>query len=535
MASLANASFKDVLDDLSVRFIVNLPEEELISVARICFQIEQAHWYYEDFIRELNPQLPSMHLRTFCLTLFGHCPLLWKWKKDQEKAYSDFLKYKIRVPVRGAIILNDACDECVLVKGWRNSSGWGFPKGKINKGERDSDCAIREVYEETGFDISGLLRPKDYIEITLREQNIRLYIVTNVSKDTNFETRTRKEIRKIKWHKLANLPAYFVSKKKNDCKDNQESMHKYYLVAPFLEPLLKWIRKKRKVYLNSAETTEESIISSLETNQHALKKNSETFKTLLEISCPHVDTASFDIPSDFEPSIKERFTFINDNRNISDDEQYNTKYNKNNLPRALNKELEEERIKGAERILELLRSNINLNINKESEEENIASKQINNINFFKHEVEKNEYHLSLHSNTLHSPENIKRCKQVSSTLNRNTVLDNNDKNNLNEETLLLTLLGKQKRHDLEKNDLSQENLDIKNNRMEITKSMSADRRPEYLYKSKKFKNYRSPSSLKASTSHSSLVTHIGGTAIEELDAQLLLYLENVVTNAEMQN
>jgi len=35
-----------------------------------------------------------------------------------------------------------------------------FPRGKINKDEKDLDCAIREVYEETGFDIkeAGLVR-----------------------------------------------------------------------------------------------------------------------------------------------------------------------------------------------------------------------------------------------------------------------------------------------------------------------------------------------------------------------------------------
>jgi len=35
--------------------------------------------------------------------------------------------------------------KCVLVKGWKSSSGWGFPKGKINEVEPPPDCAIREV------------------------------------------------------------------------------------------------------------------------------------------------------------------------------------------------------------------------------------------------------------------------------------------------------------------------------------------------------------------------------------------------------
>lgn len=35
--------------------------------------------------------------------------------------------------------------KCVLVKGWKASSNWGFPKGKINETEPPASCAIREV------------------------------------------------------------------------------------------------------------------------------------------------------------------------------------------------------------------------------------------------------------------------------------------------------------------------------------------------------------------------------------------------------
>ncbi|KAG4306051.1 hypothetical protein PORY_000039 [Pneumocystis oryctolagi] len=528
MVSLANAGFKEVLDDLSVRFIVNLPEEELVSVARICFQIEQAHWYYEDFIRELNPQLPSMHLRTFCLTLFGHCPLLWKWKKDQEKAYNDFLKYKIRVPVRGAIMLNDAFEEAGR---WRNSSGWGFPKGKINKGELDTDCAIREVFEETGFDISGLLKPKEYIEITLREQNIRLYIVTNVPRDTNFETHTRKEISKIKWHKLANLPAYCSPKKRNDDDDNQKSIHKYYLVAPFLEPLLKWIRKKRKSHLNS---TEELIPSSAETNPDILKKNSETLKALLGIPCS-VDTTFFDIPSDFEPSIKERFTFINDNRNISDDEQYNIKYDKNNVSNKLDKEMEEERIKGAERILELLRSNINSNANKTDKRDDFAFSNNNNNNVLKHEPEKNETSfLSSLKKLSNSPEDAIEFSKTSSNIpnEENAVLNNST---LNTDSLFSTSLEKQKKYSLEKKELLEEKINTKDNKIKTNKqntTNTSSETPFELLGLDSSKNFVLSQSSSSSYPH---LINIGGTAIEELDAQLLLYLKNVIIDMKMKN
>ena len=60
------------LDDLCVRFIINLPEEEIQSVERVCFQVEEAQWFYEDFIRPLDPSLPSLPLRAFSLRIFEH-------------------------------------------------------------------------------------------------------------------------------------------------------------------------------------------------------------------------------------------------------------------------------------------------------------------------------------------------------------------------------------------------------------------------------------------------------------------------------
>ncbi|ODQ54374.1 DCP2-domain-containing protein, partial [Saitoella complicata NRRL Y-17804] len=247
--AFASAKFDEVLDDLSVRFVINLPEEELVSVERICFQIEQAHWFYEDFVREENPFLPSLSLRTFTSRIFEHCPLLWKWSGQHEQAFEDFLTYKTRVPVRGAIMLNQTLDKCVLVKGWKSSSGWGFPKGKINKDEPDLDCAAREVYEETGYDITPLVTAEDFIDITIREQQIRLYIVQGVPMETSFVPQTRKEISKVEWHNLLDLPTYSNLKRRNDRKMvktvDKTGKGKFYMVIPFLAPLRNWITKRK--------------------------------------------------------------------------------------------------------------------------------------------------------------------------------------------------------------------------------------------------------------------------------------------------
>ena len=151
-------------------------------------------------------------------------------------------------------MLNAQMNSVVLVKGWKKGASWSFPRGKINKDEPDLDCAVREVYEETGYDIkdAGLVGSEEetkYIEVTLREQHLRLYIFRGVPMDTQFEPRTRKEISKIEWYKLSDLPSIRKKKQHNEGKgeDLAINANKFYMVAPFLAPLKKWISAQRKL------------------------------------------------------------------------------------------------------------------------------------------------------------------------------------------------------------------------------------------------------------------------------------------------
>lgn len=197
-------------------------------------------------------------------------------------AFSEFLAYKTRVPVRGAILLNEDMDEVVLVKGWKKGANWSFPRGKINKDEKDLDCAIREVYEETGYDVgeAGLVKDeKDvkFIEITMREQHMRLYVFRGVPRQAYFEPRTRKEISKIEWYKLSELPTLKRSKQQ-DQGFAVANANKFYMVAPFMHPLKKWIAHQKRVDAKTQPGSKQSM--------EAMDEASQIAKTITPMQAP---------------------------------------------------------------------------------------------------------------------------------------------------------------------------------------------------------------------------------------------------------
>ncbi|CAH1761133.1 7197_t:CDS:10 [Entrophospora sp. SA101] len=265
------------------RFIINVPEEELSSIERICFQIEQAHWFYEDFVREQNP---------------------------------NFMKYKIRVPVCGAIMLNSTMDKVLLVKGWSSRSGWGFPKGKINKDELDSICAAREVFEETGYDITPLIKEKDFVEITIRGQRIRLYIVVGVLEATEFCPQTRKEI-SVEWHNLSDLPTWSKNRNKEspfNCGGGcvKYGSSRYYMVVPFVTRLRKWVlarnNPKRKNKNNNANNSNKAGRSKAKADLYYTKKSK---------SKPATSTRNTTISSSSNTSEKPKYELINVNTKLN--------------------------------------------------------------------------------------------------------------------------------------------------------------------------------------------------------------------------
>ena len=85
--------------------------------------------------------------------------------------------------------------QCLLVQGYPASTTWGFPKGKLEEGENDIDAAVREMFEETGYDSRGIICEDWFLEAQVNGSEAKMYVIPGVPDNTHFEPKTRKEIR----------------------------------------------------------------------------------------------------------------------------------------------------------------------------------------------------------------------------------------------------------------------------------------------------------------------------------------------------
>lgn len=239
---MSNLIPRDILDDLCSRFILNVPDEGKKDNNRILFNVELAHWFYLDFYCVENKKYPTVGMRDFATQIFNHVPSLKESAANIDDILARWKEYKMSVPTYGAILLDEFNESVLLVQGCWANANWGFPKGKVNEKENPHDCAVREVLEETGFDISKLIKEDDYIEHQLNDQLNRLYIISGVSKKTDFKPQTRNEIKSLEWFKVADLPSH----KKDPTPKNNLGMttNSFFMVMPFMKPIRKWIANK---------------------------------------------------------------------------------------------------------------------------------------------------------------------------------------------------------------------------------------------------------------------------------------------------
>ena len=111
--------YQDALEDVHTRFILNLPPSELATADRMFFQLEQAWWFYEDWICDKNPDkaLPRFNnFKPFARELFQYSELLPNVDKFNEM-WLEFATYKRGISNYGCILLSQDYSQVVLCQG----------------------------------------------------------------------------------------------------------------------------------------------------------------------------------------------------------------------------------------------------------------------------------------------------------------------------------------------------------------------------------------------------------------------------------
>ncbi len=95
------------------------------------------------FVDEISPKAIKSMLHEIKKEEF-HAGVIWNADLDELK--KAFFKNFTRIEAAGGIVQNDKKEILFILR----LGKWDLPKGKIEKGEKQEACAIREVMEETG-------------------------------------------------------------------------------------------------------------------------------------------------------------------------------------------------------------------------------------------------------------------------------------------------------------------------------------------------------------------------------------------------
>jgi len=129
--------------------------------------------------------------------------------QDLEALKKAVFKKFIVILAAGGLVVNSA-DEALLI--FRRGK-WDLPKGKLDKGEKLEDCAVREVEEETGLRNVELLAPLIITYHTYHEGSKFLlkeshWYSMKVSGEQKLIPQTEEDIHEIRWVPGTGLESY---------------------------------------------------------------------------------------------------------------------------------------------------------------------------------------------------------------------------------------------------------------------------------------------------------------------------------------
>jgi 8-oxo-dGTP pyrophosphatase MutT (NUDIX family) len=128
---------------------------------------------------------------------------------DLEMLKQAFFKKFTLVTAAGGVVQNEKNEYLLIFR----KGKWDLPKGKLDKGEKLEECAVREVEEETGLNEVKLVKPLCITYHTYHEG--ARYILKDshwysmkVKGSQQLSPQTEEDIHEVKWVKKAGLAGY---------------------------------------------------------------------------------------------------------------------------------------------------------------------------------------------------------------------------------------------------------------------------------------------------------------------------------------
>lgn len=172
---------------------------------KLLSRVQEAYWFYIDHLQASDAA--NRHVKV-AFTFFVHQFVrLLNWQhKDVRPDVKAYWKYNMTLPRAGGILLNADQTKILLVRGY-GGKRWGFPVGKVREDEVNSSvCAVREVFEETGF--QGVIQDTSRVfTYHKKKAPYTLFVFENVPEDYAFAPVTCKEIDEVRWYRFEDLPS----------------------------------------------------------------------------------------------------------------------------------------------------------------------------------------------------------------------------------------------------------------------------------------------------------------------------------------
>ncbi len=155
------------------------------------------------FVDEISPRAIKSMLHEIKKEEF-HAGVIWH--EDIDKLKTTFFRNFTLIEAAGGIVQNDK-RELLFIK---RLDKWDLPKGKIEKGEKMEECALREVTEETG--VKGMSLKKKigetyhvYDQFGKHFLKISHWFYITCSSDQELTPQAEEQITEIKWVKTIDI------------------------------------------------------------------------------------------------------------------------------------------------------------------------------------------------------------------------------------------------------------------------------------------------------------------------------------------